>query len=265
MKTKSDCLAAALSLFLIVSMSYGQEIPHKEMERPCDQCHSTREWNAIQFDHTKTPFPLKGGHRQIDCIHCHDLQDFTLARPDCRSCHLDVHQGRLPYACERCHDENGWTVLDIYRLHANTSFPILGSHAKVDCFACHRGEITGEFTRLQSDCYACHEQDYRSVKNPAHLELGFSRRCEECHSFIAWTPANFGDHDRYFPISSGTHAGVWESCLTCHTSPANYKSFSCINCHEHSAGNTIDEHDEVRGFTYEPTSCYRCHPRGREE
>ncbi len=259
------CMACGLGILLSAAHGFSQDIPHKQMERACDECHATADWNTIHFDHGTTPFPLDGGHRAVSCIHCHRLEDFKLEKTDCRACHLDVHQGKLPYSCERCHSAKGWTVIDIFRVHANTPFPIIGAHSKVDCYACHRTEILGEFARIQSDCYACHEQDYRNAKNPVHGDFGFGRRCEDCHAMIAWRPATFKDHESRFPISSGTHASAWQSCQDCHINPGDYRAFSCINCHEHSAGSTIGRHDEVRGFTYEPTSCYRCHPRGKGE
>ncbi|NOY57832.1 MAG: hypothetical protein GXO75_02730 [Calditrichaeota bacterium] len=240
-------------------------MPHKKMDMDCEKCHNTGEWEKVNFDHSKTQFELRDRHEGVPCTSCHTIEDFSQVRKACDACHLDVHQGKLPYACETCHSPESWSVLDIYKVHANTSFPILGAHSRLDCDACHRSEIVGEFSRLQSDCYSCHEKDYRETKNPVHSDFGFGHRCEDCHALFSWRPASFSNHDSQFPISSGTHAGEWESCNDCHINPGNYQVFNCLNCHEHSRAQTIGRHDEVRGFSYDSNSCYQCHPTGRAE
>lgn len=242
-----------------------EEMPHKKMDMDCGQCHYTGKWQKIHFDHSKTKFDLSGQHRNVDCKNCHSLEDFSQVKAACSACHLDVHQGKLPYACETCHSTEGWSVLDIYKVHANTSFPVLGAHSRLDCDACHKSEIVGEFSRLQSDCFSCHEKDYRETTNPVHNDIGFGHRCEDCHALFSWKPASFANHESRFPVSSGTHAGEWESCNDCHVNPGNYQVFSCINCHAHSRDRTVSRHDEVRGFSYDSNSCYHCHPTGLAE
>ena len=78
------------------------------------------------------------------------------------------------------------------------------------------------------------------------------------------SPADF-NHGSYFPINSGRHRGVWSGCETCHVNPGNFRVFECTTCHEHSRGEMDDEHDDVPGYSYDSSSCYRCHPRGEAE
>ena len=42
--------------------------------------------------------------------------------------------------------------------------------------------------------------------------------------------------------------------------PNDYSVFQCTNCH--SAAQTNGEHSGVRGYVYNSTNCYQCHPRG---
>jgi hypothetical protein len=62
----------------------------------------------------------------------------------------------------------------------------------------------------------------------------------------------------YFPIDSGTHGGL--ACNECHQQ--FYDTFSCTNCHSHDQASVDPSHLPVAAYTYTPTSCYDCHPRG---
>ena len=47
--------------------------------------------------------------------------------------------------------------------------------------------------------------------------------------------------------------------------PASFEVFTCLTCHEHRRSEMDDEHDEVRGYVYESTACYSCHPDGEDD
>ncbi len=256
--------SSSLILLLVINISffYGQEMPHKEMNIECSVCHNPDHWQQIHFDHSTTFFPLEAKHKEIDCQLCHTLKDFKQVSKECVACHTDVHQGRLGPWCVSCHTSKGWTVIDHNLAHTNTTFPLLGVHARLDCGACHFSEIEGEFSPLQSSCYSCHSADYQSVQSPNHLASGFSYQCETCHNFYAWKPAQLKEHDGIFPIFRGSHAGEWNDCSDCHISPGNFKIFSCLNCHEHERSRMDSEHREVRGYVYDSQACYNCHPTG---
>ena len=99
---------------------------------------------------------------------------------------------------------------------------------------------------------------------PATLSVTWTSGNSCCSTTRSWTPATF-DHDaRFFPINSGRHQGTWSSCSTCHTVPGNFRAFECIVCHEHRRSEMDDEHDDVRGYSYQSSACYSCHPRGNE-
>jgi len=240
----------------------AQESPHKNMQLDCETCHSPESWKSVEFDHNQTGFLLQGQHYKRNCQDCHTLTDFSKVEAACSSCHTDVHQARLGTNCENCHVPVSWSVFDPLQAHANTTFPLIGKHARLDCASCHYREIEGEFLRLSSDCVSCHRDEYQTTTNPVHTDIGFGVRCEDCHSLFSWQPAFFSAHDGYFPIFSGEHSGAWDSCADCHLVQGNYTEFSCLDCHKHRKTKMDDEHREESGYEYDSQACYNCHPRG---
>ena len=254
-------------LYILVTLFWhgilvSQEFPHEEMEKECQSCHNAEDWLDITFKHSDTQFPLTVKHQGIPCKNCHDIKNFQNSTGDCRGCHTDVHQGRLGPWCESCHTPVSWNVIDPVIAHANTTFPLLGKHARLDCNGCHYTEIEGEFSPLKSECFSCHSEDYNRVQSPNHMSSGFPLTCETCHGFFSWKPAQFREHDGIFPIFSGNHSGEWNECSDCHIIPGNFQVFSCLNCHEHSRDKMDQEHREVPGYIYESNACYNCHPTG---
>lgn len=257
-------LKKILSILLFIFMSgYSQENPHKEVPFSCETCHNTADWHIVSFDHSITDFALTGQHIKQNCKSCHDISNFANTSIECRSCHTHVHQSKLYPECESCHTPVSWTIIDANQAHANTTFQIIGTHAKLDCGSCHQSDIVAEFRRPSSDCYDCHKNDFAGTSNPKHDFTTFGTRCEDCHSFISWKPATFRDHDSQFPIFSGAHNGVWDDCTTCHINPATYSDFTCLVCHAHSRDKMDREHRERSNYSYDSYACYHCHPGGK--
>jgi len=254
-----------LLLLFLSGLAVAETNPHKNLSFKCTACHVVSSWQKIHFDHRRTGFELSGQHKKLGCRDCHSIKDFSNTPATCRGCHTDFHQGRLYQDCSLCHTTANWTVLDAYKAHANTSFQLLGKHQQLDCENCHRGEIEGRWTRLRSNCVDCHRADYESTRNPDHKVLAFGLVCENCHSPLGWRPASFKKHDQeFFPIYSGTHAGVWDNCTTCHTAGNDYSQFSCFaGCHEHNRASTDGKHREVANYRYESSACYSCHAQGK--
>ncbi len=262
---KIKSLPVLLILLFIFSMTLAEESPHKNMSMRCTVCHTTENWKRIHFDHSTTGFDLEGQHKMLKCRSCHDIKDFSAVSSDCADCHTDFHQGRLYHDCSLCHTPKNWVLLDAYKAHANTSFLLLGKHARLDCQACHHNDMGGDWAQVQTTCINCHRKEYQATQNPVHTRLGFGIICENCHSPLSWTPASFRKHDdSYFPIFSGSHAGEWQNCTTCHIIRDDYTQFSCFeNCHEHSKSKTDAKHREVSNYRYESNACYSCHPQGK--
>jgi hypothetical protein len=231
----------------------------------CSVCHSTVSWANATFNHATTGFALTGAHATLQCQSCHVGGVFTNLSPLCVSCHLKDFNSTtnpnhvaagFPQQCQVCHNTTAWIPASFD--HSTTGFPLTGAHVSVPCASCH---INGNYTSTPTDCYSCHKSDYQSTTDPNHVAAAFPTTCALCHNTTSWAGATF--NHTWFPIYSGTHAGVWTTCGDCHTNPSNYAVFSCINCHTHSQANTDPHHTDVGGYVYNGTSCYSCHPTGQ--
>jgi Zn finger protein HypA/HybF involved in hydrogenase expression len=244
----------------------------------CARCHSTDHWlvEDIMGLHVQNGFPLLGQHAVADCRDCHRSETvlrFDRVGNDCVNCHLEDYQSTespdhaaagYSLECLDCHDMSAagwqWTTGAANHLF----FPLTGGHAINDCNRCH---ANGNFQDTPSECVACHLADFQSADSPDHTANNFPTDCAACHTTgPGWEAGSFSQHDQlYFPIFSGKHAGEWNQCVECHTTPGNFKQFSCIDCHEHNnAADLADEHDEVSGYMFSSQACYACHPKGRE-
>lgn len=232
----------------------------------CFECHDPLGfgWDGANVLHDF--FPLTKGHDIQDCSACHNVNNFSDISADCFACHMDDyamaqnpnHQsGNFPTDCASCHTTDiGWMPA----LVDHDFFPLTSGHDIQDCNACHQN---GNFNNTPTDCFACHMQDYNQTTNPNHQAANFPTDCASCHTTNpGWMPASF-DHDtKFFPIYSGKHEGVWNSCTDCHMAPNNFAIFDCLNCHP--AGEMADEHDDVNGYVYQSNACFQCHPQGEE-
>lgn len=53
----------------------------------CKTCHTQQFWEASQFRHSLTKFPLRGSHRTLDCAECHTAGVYQGLSSSCVSCH----------------------------------------------------------------------------------------------------------------------------------------------------------------------------------
>lgn len=236
--------------------------------RECSQCHGTALWTPARFNHEASRFALTGAHRAVACDQCHATSRFTGTPSTCVDCHLAGWQGTtnpshqalgFPQECQQCHTTTTWpgAVFD----HAGAGFALTGAHRAVACDQCHANNVLGG---TPTTCHGCHADSYTATRDPAHQSAGFSTECVACHNSTAWTGARYSAHDaQFFPIYGGSHAGRWSgSCATCHTNPASYAVFTCLNCHLKPQMDS--KHDERAGYSYDSNACYRCHPRGSD-
>jgi hypothetical protein len=250
--------------------------PHKSSGFPtdCSGCHTTTNWDGATFNHTTTGFALTGAHTSLQCTQCHVNNNFSLnsSNTACYGCHATDYNGTtnpahqaagFPQDCSVCHSTTNWSGATF--THPQTPFALTGAHATLltnnQCLLCH---VNNVFTGTPTDCYSCHKTDYTGTTNPNHAAAAFSTTCSTCHTTTDWTGAKYTAHDSsYFPIYSGNHNGKWTTCADCHTNAADYSVFSCIICHQHSNQTSVtNEHNGVKNFVYNGTSCYSCHPRG---
>ncbi len=192
----------------------------------CAKCHVTKEWKTAKYDHLKeTGFALLGAHDRIDCAACHRSGDLKEKIPkDCQGCHKadDAHAARFGGRCDDCHDNERWR-LSAYDHAGKHHFPLVGAHAKIDCYACHTAPAATQ--KLAKDCAGCHRGE-----DPHGGKLAGG--CERCHGQASWRTDLSFDHDLSdFPLS-GLHRVV--GCAQCHSTLA-FKGApeTCIGCHSH--------------------------------
>jgi len=233
----------------------------------CEQCHNAATFTTTSFTldkHQKSSFPLTGGHMAVACNDCHKALSGTKVIPfhfenlSCTTCHEDVHRGQFAtrmsardasgnlLGCQACHSTKDWKDLSKFD-HAQTSFPLLGSHRAVACADCHKPpnmELTlmhVQFTSAPTKCAECHE-------NPHGDQFGARMNdCAGCHNSNKWRPSLFDHSKTVFPLSGG-HEDV--ACSKCHTLKKQF--------------NGID----VLYYKPTPTACSDCHgtnvPKARD-
>ena len=233
----------------------------------CTLCHSTTTWLNANFNHNTTSFPLTGAHTTVPCSTCHTDNYAGTLPTNCYGCHAKDYNSTAtigggvpnhvslayPTDCTICHTTTTW--LNATFNHNNTPFPLQGPHINVPCTQCH---INGQFAGTPTDCYSCHKADYTGTTNPNHIAAGFPTTCTTCHTTwvtTGWLGATF--NHTWFPM---THGGANGVCSTCHTNSSNYSVFVCTNCH--TQAQTDPKHSGVKGYVYNSTNCYQCHPTG---
>ncbi len=158
--------------------------------------------------------------------------------------------GGLRSECTECHSSDRWVPVSrqpSFR-HDKTGFPLEGSHAQVDCRACHKTLV---FSQVGAACIDCH-------KDPHNGQLG--TRCESCHTPRAFTTELeiFKVHNRERLVLFAIHAAV--PCDNCHrgqkTADFRATPTACAACHQKDAASTRNPNHVLAGFTQ---ACETCH------
>ncbi|HEY9051971.1 MAG TPA: cytochrome c3 family protein [Gammaproteobacteria bacterium] len=210
----------------------------------CETCHNSNDWKKAFFDHDKkTKFPLQGRHKQTLCGACHTgTANIYKEKPDktCFACHKsdDIHKGKNGEKCEQCHSPVSWKKSK-FSHDKDTKFPLKGKHEKLQCNACHQGDV--HKNKLKTDCLSCHKAD--DVHGGQQ-----GKQCHQCHNENSWKQISNFNHDlTSFPLN-GQHAIL--TCEECHSSN-KFKdtSMACYSCHAKN-----DEHKQTLG-----RNCHKCH------
>jgi hypothetical protein len=208
----------------------------------CQQCHTTRDWKQVSFDHfARTGFALRGGHNDLTCESCHEGNKAEQNTPtECVACHRenDPHKGVNGEMCQDCHRVTEWA--DVTFDHArDTMFALRGAHAALTCDGCHKQPVA--LAVPSTKCFDCHAED-----DPHEQQLG--EACGSCHVEVRWAEDVRFDHDlARFPLL-GKHNDV--VCADCHATPAFLNApEQCIDCHAED-----DIHKQRLG-----TACATCH------
>jgi hypothetical protein len=283
-----------------------EDVHQNTLSTDCAKCHTTQEFKpATLFDHSKTDFLLKGKHQETDCRSCHEVtfeggkefQRFKgIQHTSCADCHADPHKGSFGSKCTDCHNEQSFTEFmgrSSFN-HAQTQFPLLGKHRKIDCTACHEMGAGTQANNVFQDykgkdvhsCITCHQDVHQSK---------FGTDCKQCHSEDSFqkmiNPEAFKHDLTGYPLE-GKHTAV--DCRKCHlgkaTDPLPHEL--CGNCHkDYHEGQFIrgNEHPDcnachqVEGFTessytverhqassfplegaHQATPCFSCHLKNEE-
>jgi len=231
----------------------------------CAKCHDTKKFKpAVNFDHNKADFKLKGKHLAVDCTKCHakstlngkDFQKFNnLSFNDCKSCHNNPHSDKIKATCTQCHNEASFKVIKgVGKFnHNTTNFTLKGSHLKVDCFSCHAKTTNPKLVfqdKLgidETNCVKCHEDKHSG-------KLG--NDCTKCHNEIKFvsskTLESFDHKTTDYPLV-GRHQKV--DCKQCHKTEKYTQAIdfsACKNCHtDYHKGEFIKN-----GLT---PDCKQCH------
>lgn len=229
----------------------------------CRQCHSTVTWSGAGFNH----LGISSG-----CDACHLTEFQATTSPNhvaegypttCESCHASTTSW-LGAAFEHAGVTSGCSACHLAEFQATTSPSHVAAGLPTTCESCHASTTTWlgatfDHTGITSGCSMCHLPEYQASTSPSHVAAGFPTSCESCHfSTSTWFGAQF-DHSTFFPLQ-GAHRLL--DCTDCHTVPANFAAFSCIDCHEHRQSEMDDKHREVSGYVWQSSACVSCHPSG---
>jgi len=227
----SDCVAC-----------HKKDDKHKGSLGPaCADCHKETKWKDTKFDHSKTKFPLRGKHTDVQCRDCHKDPKFKGAPTACVACHKkdDEHKGRFGKRCDSCHGERDWKTIR-FDHDRDTKYKLTGKHRTTKCEDCHAGILYQE--KLKTTCIACHKKDDEHKGR-------YGEKCDGCHVTRDWKAVTF-DHDRNtkYPLR-GKHAKT--KCDSCHTGHLYKQKLStvCFACHEKD-----DKHKGQEG-----KKCDSCH------
>ncbi len=179
------------------------------------------------------------------CLDCHQERNLDASMSSCEGCHISPHDISSEMTCEDCHPETDTWQVDAFDQHTEE---LVGEHADLDCFTCHRWP---NFGGLDYGCSNCHERPHEQGNDD----------CALCHSPEGWEASaavvvakatNYphpvdGDQDCLECHAAGKayampddHAGrVNDDCQVCHTpepAPALMHPIAdrhfCLDCHD---------------------------------
>ena len=216
--------------------------PHNgQFGQDCSPCHTPVDWKSVTFDHSKSAFPLVGGHQTVACAQCHINGVFKGTPTDCYACHAkdDHHNGQFGQDCGACHTPDSWSNATFD--HSKSAFPLTGAHESLQCTQCH---VNNVFKGVPTSCVGCHVE-------PAYHKGLFGTDCATCHNTSGWSPAKFkGGHS--FPMN---HGGA-NNCRSCH--PSALRSYTCYSCHNQADIASRHKDEGIKNIQ----NCVKCHPTG---
>ena len=250
--------------------------PHAGELPNCSECHGQQQPfpEAPLFDHSS--FALEGGHNISDCRQCHEDTLYAQASPECSSCHSDDFDATsnpdhatigFGPSCSECHSIDTWSATSFEH---PASFPLVDSHANLECSSCHLAE-QGDLERLaDATCATCHDSPHSDtfvagISSDLGMQVN-GQTCQRCHTVQDHTFARpdarmrLADHSASGFALDEPHA--IEDCAACHaphTDPIEWAvsypgrdADDCRACHE-------DPHDEQFSASEFHQACLDCH------
>jgi hypothetical protein len=245
-------LAGALFVPFLAALLAGGAQERAKTPPPADK--PPVAWTMASHD--RTSFPLTGKHRTLACVDCHVNKVFEGTPQACEVCHWERRQDdryrlRLGMNCAECHTPVTWKKVDPNKWNheTETGFRLEGAHQFVDCEQCHGPQ---GFKAQPTDCFGCHAADYRSTRDPNHVQAGFPTDCLNCHTTRSWSGAK-SPHTA-FPLT-GRHATA--ACTDCHQNGVYAGTpTACASCHINDYNGTTDPNHRAQGYSLE---CQTCH------
>lgn len=105
-----------------------------------------------------------------ECLDCHEERNLKVQLEHCSACHIGPHDVAQVMNCNTCH-----TSVEVWKEVQFAMHPVelVGKHAEINCFACHKWP---NFGGLEYVCKDCHVRPHT---------FG-SDECEQCHTPEGW-------------------------------------------------------------------------------
>lgn len=250
--TNAKCLDCHKEINTLINADRGYHASVEVKGKDCFECHNEhhgRKFEIVRFDdetfnHNLTGYKLEGKHAETKCLDCHKAEfikvkatqrksgdSYLGLETSCLSCHQDYHQETLGNDCAKCHGFDSFRPAPGFN-HNETSYKLVGAHAKVDCGKCHKIETRNnkEFQQFKgvvaNNCIDCHKDEHNGR---------FGNDCLKCHTNTSFKQVknldNFDHSKTDFPLL-GMHQNV--DCKSCHKKAYTVQlpHQNCIDCHE---------------------------------
>ncbi|MGQ9594400.1 MAG: hypothetical protein ACUVXH_07710 [Anaerolineae bacterium] len=252
----------------------------------CSDCHG-------QVGHGFDPVTGRTICSMSVCLDCHRERNVP-GLTDCIVCHVGPHDVATTLDCQTCHTSTETWKETKLQVHPVS---LVGRHAEVPCFACHRWP---DFRGLDYVCSDCHKRPHEFGNDDCalcHTPVGWKSSaealvaaatsvphpvagredCRACHTLTGQPPIPEDHKGRTNDTCLVCHAegpaaqpaghpfpqdhdGAAGNCVLCH--PGNdFSTYHCETCHAPSG---MAEVHTARGITETADRCVLCHPQGKK-
>jgi hypothetical protein len=147
------------------SCHYQDDAHQGQYGTECSACHTPSDWEAVNFDHSRSNFPLTGAHAGVACENCHASGQFSGLSTECSTCHEDpvFHAGMFGSDCGSCHTTGNWSA------SYDGPHPAIAdeggsgvNHGGASCRDCHTQTLQA------ATCTKCHEGNPEGGEGEGH-------------------------------------------------------------------------------------------------